>query len=422
MTAIATVLEDRSDLELLYRDMFHASAVSAWHIDTKALGPLFERLTAEGASDLFAYARQNPGFVREAQEAMLVIDVNDETLRLFGASDRNEIVGGSAAPFWIDGRNDAFLECINVTYAGTASFRGETWLRTLDGREIYVLFTKSETPRLRAAGEAILSIVDLTERVKAQHSLEEAKANLAHSARVSLLGELTASIAHEVNQPMTAIMTYGEAGLRWLSQPDPALHEVRDAMVNMMQAADRAAKVIDRIRSMVAPTSDKRSDVCINDVIEDAMRFVAPELRKLEVVHTLQLEPDLPHLHGDPIQLQQVVINLALNAAQAMASSSHRNLAIRTMHSGAGQVAALLEDTGSGIDVAHEGRIFESFFTTKPSGMGIGLAVCRSIIEAYGGVISVENRPNGGAVASVSLPAKIAPRSPTAHPEHSHGG
>ena len=289
------------------------------------------------------------------------------------------------------------------------AFRGKTWLKTLDGREIYVLFTKSESHRLREAGEALLSIVDLTARMKAQRSLEEAQADLAHSARVSLLGELTASIAHEVNQPMTAIKTYGEAGLRWLNHTDPDMSEVRDVMVNMVEAADRAAKIIDRMRSMITPATIDRESVFLNNLVAEAMQFVVPELRKRRIESLLELQPGLREIHCDPIQLQQVVINLALNAAQAMERSPVRRLVIRTSSVELDGLQLVVEDTGPGIDEAHVGRLFESFFTTKTSGMGIGLGVCQSIVEAHGGTISVMNRVDGGALAVIVLPVTASP-------------
>ena len=388
----------------LYRDMFHASAVSAWHLDTKGLIPIFMRLQERGISDLNAYAKENRGFAREAQEAMQVIDVNDETLRLFGAPNRAAIVGKPLSRFWIEGRSDTFIDCINGTYAGRSAFRSETWLRTLDGREIYVLFTKAEATRLQDAGEALLSIVDLTDQFIAKKALEEAQAKLAHAARQALFGEVTASVAHEVNQPMTAITTYGAAGLRWLRHAVPDVMEIRDALTNMIEAAGRASEVIARIQAMATPVVIDQRPVCLNDIVIEAIKLLAPNLVELDVDYTLSLSVGLPLITGDSVQLTQVIINLALNAGQAMEGSSTRELLIRTSTLGTDHVQLDLEDTGPGIAPGDRGRIFESFFTTKASGMGLGLGICRVIVNAHGGTIALDHRPGGGVRATLIIP------------------
>jgi C4-dicarboxylate-specific signal transduction histidine kinase len=230
------------------------------------------------------------------------------------------------------------------------------------------------------------------------------QAEFAHAARVSTLGELTASIAHEVNQPLGAILTNGEAALLWLNRPEPNLGELRALAARTIADARRAADIIRRIRDMATRAETKRSRVALNAVIQEVLLFLSSELRRQGVETTLELAAALPDVVGDRVQLQQVFVNLAVNAIHAMAGQEIRQLVIRTMRLGEAAIGVEVEDTGHGIPPDSLNQLFQSFFTTKRDGMGIGLAVCRSIIEAHGGTIEATNRPGGGARFRFTLP------------------
>src|SRR5271156_3071069 len=243
------------------------------------------------------------------------------------------------------------------------------------------------------------------ERVEAQTKLSRMQAEFAHAARVSMLGELTASIAHEVNQPLGAILTNGEAALRWLNRPEPDLAELRMLSTRTIADARRAGDIIRRIRNMATHGEPEETPLALNDVVEEVMLFLRPELKRQGVDATLDLAPDLPAVTADRVQLQQVFANLAVNAMQAMALQDERRLTIRTALMDERIVRAEIEDTGHGIDADHLDRLFQSFFTTKDGGMGIGLAICRSIIEAHGGRIEAANLPGRrGAPFHFTLP------------------
>jgi C4-dicarboxylate-specific signal transduction histidine kinase len=219
-----------------------------------------------------------------------------------------------------------------------------------------------------------------------------------------MLGELTASIAHEVNQPLGAILTNGEAALRWLDRPSPDLGELRKLAARSMSDARRAADIIQRIRSMAVPGEAERVPILLSNVVEDSLAFLRPELSRHKVEQVLELMPQLPQVLADRVQLQQVFVNLAVNAIQAMAGRPERKLIIRIQSEPEG-IKVEVEDTGPGIPSDNIDRLFGSFFTTKKNGMGIGLAICRSIIEAHGGRIRVANLGKGkGARFSFTLP------------------
>ena len=393
--------------EAFYRNVFHASTISTWHLDASGARRYYSNLKAQGVTDIPAYAGSHPEFIHDIQKLLTVTDVNDTTLKLFGAQDRNDIVGGSVTPFWIPGHYETLLGSIAASYNNAERFRGETRMRTLDGREIHVLFTVSASQELRAAGQALLGIVDITDRVRAENALTEMQTNYAHAARVSLLGELTASIAHEVNQPLAAITTNGEAGLRWLNQPVLDVEELRLLTKDMISDARRASDIIVRIRAMAMPQPPTYQRLSLNSLVQEAVLFLGPQLKKRDVEQAQCLQSDLPEVSGDPVQLQQVVVNLVLNAVQAMEPTPAPRLELHTSVFDSQYVRLEVVDNGPGVPTRDAERLFDTFFTTKSAGMGIGLSICRSILQAHGGSINFTNDKASGARLTVLLP--IAP-------------
>jgi C4-dicarboxylate-specific signal transduction histidine kinase len=250
-------------------------------------------------------------------------------------------------------------------------------------------------------------LIDVSDRVKAQDMLAKIQADVAHAARVSVLGELTASIAHEVSQPLTAIEANTEASLLWLGHAEPNIAEVRELSARTATEVQRAAEILQRIRAMAMRAGPVKAPVLLNPLIDEAVLFLGHELTRQGIEVKLELDRELPLLLGDRVQLQQVIINLAINAIQSMASGPTvpKVLSIRTFSSHATSQILEVEDTGPGIRREAIDRLFEGFFSTKVSGMGIGLAICRSIIEAHGGHIVARNlsdRP--GAAFTIDLP------------------
>jgi C4-dicarboxylate-specific signal transduction histidine kinase len=213
--------------------------------------------------------------------------------------------------------------------------------------------------------------------------LRQVQADFAHAARVSMLGELTASIAHEVNQPLAAIATNAAAGLRWLDRAEPDIAEVRALTRRIIADAQRAADIIARIRTMADHKTPEPTSLSMNSAIEESMLFLAHELQAHSVMLKLDLGRNLPLVLADRTQLQQVIVNLVVNAIQAMAQTpaSARTLVISTAQM-SDAIVTSVTDSGSGIDPSSEARLFESFFSTKSNGMGMGLPICRSILSS----------------------------------------
>ena len=267
-----------------------------------------------------------------------------------------------------------------------------------------VLYVTDFPEALRYEPLGFACLVDVTDRVKAQATLAQVQADFTHAARVSMLGELTASIAHEVNQPLGAIPTTAETALRWLGRAQPDLDELRALSKRTIGDARRAADIIDRIRAMAMRHEVQQECLPLNGVVHDVLVFLGPELRRQSISTVLELEPDLPDILADRVQLQQVIANIAINAVQAMDGRDERRLAIRTTLRDPDTTCVEIADTGPGIPREQFPRLFQSFFTTKRDGMGIGLAMCRSIIEAHGGTIEAANLPDGGACFRFTLP------------------
>ncbi|MFY0578254.1 sensor histidine kinase [Cystobacter fuscus] len=208
-----------------------------------------------------------------------------------------------------------------------------------------------------------------------------------------------------MNQPLAAIAAHGAAATRWLSRPEPDLDELRAINANMVSDARRAADIIARLRAMASNKASERQRLSPNLVIEEAVRFLHHELMAHEVDLRLELADGPPDIEADRVQLQQIVVNLALNAMQEMkrACCPRPRLKLMTL-AGDGELRVALEDSGPGIPPQHHDRLFQSFFTTKATGLGLGLSICRNIIEAHGGRIWAENIPAGGARFVFTLP------------------
>jgi PAS domain S-box-containing protein len=254
------------------------------------------------------------------------------------------------------------------------------------------------------------SLMDVTAAKLAEVQLHQAQAQVAHIARVTSLGALSASIAHEVNQPLAAIVSHGEASLRWLNREVPRLDEVASSIRHVIANGKRASDIIQRIRALTSKTEQKKNLLTLNEVVEEVVPLVQREASGHYAVLRLDLAPDMPAILGDRIQLQQVIINLILNAVQAMATVDDRtrSVVVRSRVEGGDHVVLEVQDSGPGIDPETAAQIFEAFFTTKPGGMGMGLSICRSIIEAHGGQMrAVSRTPQPGAIFRFTLPTSM---------------
>ncbi len=231
---------------------------------------------------------------------------------------------------------------------------------------------------------------------------------LAHVNRVTTMGQLTASIAHEVNQPIGAAVINAQAALRLLRAGPPDLEEIRQALGQIIESGRRASDVIGRIRALIKKSPPRNSRFDLNEAILDVIGLTRSEVLKHGVALQTELATSLPCVDGDRVQLQQVILNLIMNAAEAMSDlrEETRELLISTQTDAAGRVLVAVRDTGPGLDPTNAHRVFEAFYTTKSAGLGMGLAICRSIIEAHGGRLWASANEPRGAVFQFTLPLR----------------
>jgi C4-dicarboxylate-specific signal transduction histidine kinase len=229
---------------------------------------------------------------------------------------------------------------------------------------------------------------------------------LAHVGRVTTMGELAASIAHEVSQPLSAVVTNANACLRWLATTPPNVLEARDSVSNIVRDGQRAGEVIRRIRALLKKTPPQPSEQDVNELLHEVMPLVRDALLKDNIDAHLELADSLPRVKGDRVQLQQVILNLVMNGIEAMHQIARgpRRLEISSRLLESGEVAVTVRDSGVGVEPATFEKLFEPFFTTKPSGMGMGLSVSRAIVESHGGRLWASRNDGPGASFHVALP------------------
>jgi PAS domain S-box-containing protein len=401
--------DDRTSWELQaseerYRKLIQYLPTALWQVDSRRADEVFDQLKANGVRDIAAYLDQNPELVEHAKDVVRVTDVNRDAVALFRANNAADLVKPvryifAAAP--------GLAERVMVAhFERRRNFIEETKIRAFDGTIIDVLFTVTYPVPPEQLDTTFITMQDISERLNAEQQLRKLQADFTHAGRIATLGELATSIAHEVNQPLTAIVTNGETSLRWLARADHNIEKVTQLTSRIVSNARRAGAIIDRIRGMAVKHEPEKSFIELNDVVEEALLFIRHDIDSKSVALSTTFGSGLPSVIGDRIQLQQVIVNLLVNSVQAIAQSGQptRRIDIQTSIDEDGSVVFSVFDNGPGMAAADLEHVFDRFFSTKDAGIGIGLAICQSIITAHGGSISGSNRPNGGAHFRFTLP------------------
>jgi PAS domain S-box-containing protein len=332
-----------------------------------------------------------------------ILDVNRQACESLGYS-REELIGMTTLDFDVD-VDPTFVERIWERLAAGEIIAFDTRHRRKDGT-VFPVEVRARPFRQGGRRFTVSLVRDITERKRAEAALHHAQAELAHVTRVATLGELTASIAHEVNQPLAAVVINGNACLRWLTREPPNLEEAREAVRRMIRDGDRAGEVIARIRALVRKAEPQKAPLAINGVITEVIALADSEVRRNRVVLKTDLAANLPPVLADRIQLQQVLLNLLLNGIDALrgVTDRPRELIVRSQPEEAAAIGVAVEDAGVGIDSQDMDRIFTAFFTTKPAGLGMGLPISRSIIEAHGGRLWATPNAGPGVTVQFTLP------------------
>jgi len=337
-----------------------------------------------------------------------ILDVNDEICRILGY-ERSELLQKTWAELTHPEDLAADVAQFNRVMAGEIDgyTLDKRWIRK-DGRVIDSIMGASCLRHPDGSVNYFVGLLqDITERKHADEALQNARAELAHMSRVLTIGEMAASIVHEVNQPLAAIATYANAWLRWLRREVPDLKEAENAADGVIENALRAGDVIKGLRELVKGRPPNQQPIYLNEIIHHVITLINGELKKNEIVLRTELDPDLPLVMGDRVQLEQVLLNLMMNSKDAMTAGDcpARELLIRSQMNSADELTVAVQDSGPGLRGRDSEHIFDSFVTTKESGLGLGLSISRRIVEAHGGKL-LASRSNEGAGASFqfSLP------------------
>ncbi|MFK8253877.1 sensor histidine kinase [Ancylobacter terrae] len=389
--------------EQRYRTIFETLAVAIWEHDLRPLKAELDAIVASGVTDLERHLAEHPEIGRRLRALTPVTDVNGTALRLMGVASKGEFF--TRLDEFLPDNAQNFGNFLVALSTGQPSYEAETTVRTRSGELLRVLVAFNFPPdgnldRVQA------SVVNITERVKAQEALERARGQLEHALRAATLGEVSATIAHEINQPLAAIAANAAAGRRWLDRDPPDLGEVRLALDEAAAAARRASEVVRRVRRMMGKVEPERSLVEIGALVEEALHLLAPDIAAAQVALAPAIEAAGARIDGDRVLIQQVLMNLAINAMQAMQAlpADERRLSVRARRA-EGRIVIDVADSGPGFSAEAAEKAFEPFYTTKPNGMGLGLAMCRSIITAHEGEIRIHPAgPEGGGRVTLALP------------------
>lgn len=388
--------------EARYRKLIHHMPIALWQVDASHMGKIYAELKASGVDDFDHYLRDHPELIELGAASVMVTDVNRRAVDLIRGAGEQDLI--RPVDYLFAESPDTLRRIMVGRFRGFKYHSEVTKLRTFDGHVLDVRVSVTYPEPLLRLDITIFSVEDITEQLRMEAQLRQVQADFSRAARISTLGELTSSIAHEINQPLAAILTNAETSLRWLARAEPDIDKVRQLTTRVADNARRADDIVQRIRRMAAKQAPQPAPLALNDVVEESLIFVRHEIETRHITVATSYARRLPTITGDRIQLQQVVVNLLMNAAQAIEGRGDGEIAVSTEIDATGAILLILRDNGPGIPPDHLDRIFDGFFTTKELGMGIGLAICQSIVAAHGGTITAANRAEGGAEFRVTLP------------------
>ena len=394
------------DSERRYRSIFEQSRVALWERDYSRVRTFLHGLREEGVEDFRRYAAEHPSITTTCVNLIRTVAYNDAARELLGA------VGGkpgddSVRPY-LAPNDTTFLELMDAIFKGEPHYEGRGTIRTASGEAKLVLMSMSFPEDAADFERIVVGMIDITEREMTQKALLEAQAELTRAARAATVGALSASLAHELNQPLGALVVNAQTMLRWIDRDPPDVAAVRRSAERMIRDSQRASDIIHNTRSMLSHELQPPEHVDLLELIRETRALMDHDLGRDGVSVDVSYGENAKSVVAVRIELQQVLVNLLSNAIQAMSESSSpiRRLVIETARQDDRMVRISVRDFGPGIPEGAVDKLFAPFFTTKSAGMGMGLSICRSIMEMRGGELLARNHPDGGAVFDMIIPAE----------------
>ncbi|ABD04924.1 multi-sensor signal transduction histidine kinase [Rhodopseudomonas palustris HaA2] len=389
-----------------FSTIFNSGGFAALECDLS--GAMRLVLAAGTGEELAPAVRAYPQLLDKAADEIRIYNANTAALVMFEAETTADLSSGKVLRGSKQDTGWALETIFTQLAAGAMLVETEARFATLSGQPIDAVLRLSVLPDGVDWSRVLLMAFDVTERNRARAKIEQTSVELAHAGRVSVLGQLAASIAHEVNQPLAAIINYGKSGKRWLTRAEPDLVEVADCLDKIVSNGNRAADVVGRVRSLARKSAPQAGPVDLAALVQDAAALLARETRSAGTAIRIDQNGRLPQVECDRVQVQQVVVNLMMNALQATrGAGSSSEIRVSLDGTADDAIVVAVRDSGTGI-AGDPHRIFDPFFSTKPDGMGLGLSICKTIIEAQGGSISASNNVGPGATVAFTLPRKAS--------------
>ena len=395
---------DLRESERKFAEVFERAGISIWREDWSAVGEAIVRLHKAGVTDVVEWFAQHPEESEALHQRITVFDVNNYAVQLMRVTSKADLLGPLGAV--LVGSHKTFGRWLTALARGDAFYFGESVIARRDGEPLHCFVTAGLPADLDGFREVVVSTLDIGDYKRDQRRLALAEEEMARAQRIVAMNSLSATIAHEVKSPLAAVATNAAACLRWLRRNQPDIEEAAIAAHAVLGQVERVTAVIDRTRSYLGRSVHDDLIINVASAMRTAEQLVESEARARSVSLAIFAESDLPDLVGDPIQLQQVLVNLMINGMQAMADvSGEKPLQVAARRDGR-SVRIDVTDAGRGIEASRLQRIFEPFHSTKESGMGLGLAICRNCIDTHGGKLWVERSDRNGTVFSFTIPAR----------------
>lgn len=415
-TRLAAGESSRADGLASPDELFRVAPIPILIEDWSRIKQRIDSLRESGVRDLHTYLDEHPNVIEELRRLHSFVDANDATLSLFEAASQD--IFFAWANRLLPANRLSNSQVLHAIFEGRASCQGERTLTTLGGQQVPIVWRCSLPKEADQYRRLHFYAFDITEYKENSDRLEAMRAEMARTARVSTVGQLVASITHEISQPLSAIRTSLEAALRWLERPKPDLEEALASMRYALRWSHDTSEICHRLRSFLVRAPVEAVELDCAEIVDSATRLIAPEAGKKAITIVQEIEPGIT-AYADRIQVQQVLINLLINGMHAIEAAGRggrdARLRVRALSRDTGLTLIEVIDTGCGIKPAQREAIFQPFSSNTSGGMGMGLPICKSIVEAHGGAIWIDATSDEGTRFCFTLP-----RSARALPAQAH--
>lgn len=397
--------KDLQKSEARYRSIFDRTRVALWERDYSRLRTYLMDLKRQGVRDIGRYASENPGMVMACMDMIRVVAANDAAVELLGKSAAD--ASGLSLQRFIPPDSDVFVSILQAILEDARHFEDTATVLNELGETKIVLLAIAFPEDPDAYSRVVVSMVDVTQREEARNALAAAQAEISRASKAATLGVLSASLAHDLNQPLGAIVVNSQTLMRWLDKSPPDVESAKRSAERILRDGKRASDIIGNTRSLLMESPKKAERIELSGLVGEALNLMESDLQREQIRVDVVRLANQPTIIGARIELQQILVNLISNAVHAIVEAKTENRLITIVLDGPeghNAVSIAVRDSGRGLSTEAKQKLFTPFFTTKVGGMGMGLSICRNSIEAIGGSLEGRDHPDGGAIFEIRLP------------------